>query len=159
MPLQVVFSFEENDNSSLADLFNVFVEVNVGHDISNAEYHAFLQAVLKNNQKYVPINTLIRTDGMLESVNLEDILFIEVFHHTVVIHCQNQIIETQGNLAKMEERLMAYGFVRTHRHYLVPFNKIRRITREDIIIPNNTTLHIGKTYQKKFRELTREKIL
>ena len=159
MPLQVVFSFEENDNSSLADLFNVFVKVNVGHDISYAEYHAFLQAIQKTNQKYVPINTLIRTDGVLESVNLEDILFIEVFHHTVVIHCNDQIIETHGNLAKMEERLREYGFVRTHRHYLVPINKIHQITREDIIIPNNTTLRIGRTYQKKFREITRERIL
>ncbi len=157
MPLQLVFCFEENDNPPLADLFNVFVKMKVGHDISNATYQAFLQAVLKANRKYVPIQMLIRVDRAHEPVNLEDILFIEVFHHTLKIHCKNRIIETPGNLTKMEERLRDYGFIRTNRHYLVPFNKIRRISHDEIIMQNERMLHIGKTYQKRIRALLRER--
>lgn len=157
MPSHVVFSFDENDNSPLADLFNVFVKVNVGHDISRTAYHAFLKAVLKTNQKYVPIQTLIRTDGVHESVNIEDILFIEVIHHTLFIHCRNRTIETPGNLTQMEERLRDYGFIRTHRHYLVPLNKILRISHDEIIMQNERMLHIGKTYQKKIRAMIRKR--
>ena len=159
MPLQVVFSFEENDNPPLADLFNVFVKVNVGRDISYADYLAFLQAVLKANCKYVPINALVRTDGVHESVNLEDILFIEVLHHTIIIHCKNKNIETSGSLTQMEERLSDYGFVRTHRHLLIPLDKIRRVEQDDIYIQNEAPLHIGKSYQKKIRAMIRERTL
>ena len=74
MPLHVVFSFDENDNSPLADLFNVFVKVNVGSDIPRNVYLAFLKAILKINRKYVSIRLLIRTDKVYESVNIEDIL-------------------------------------------------------------------------------------
>ena len=51
MPLHVVFSFDENDNSPLADLFNVFVKVNVGSDIPRNVYLAFLKAILKIKEK------------------------------------------------------------------------------------------------------------
>ncbi len=157
MSLHVVFSFDENDNPPLADLFNVFVKANVGHDISSTAYQAFLKEVLEANRKYVSIQTLIRTDRLHESVDIEDILFIEVFHHTLFIHCINKTIKAPGTLTEMEERLRDYGFIRTNRHYLVPFNKIRQISHDEIIMQNENMLHIGKTYQKKIRAMIREK--
>ena len=154
LSLQVVFSFEENDNPPLTDLFHTFIKIQVGRDIPYAAYHAFLQAVLKANHKYVPINTLIRIEGIHESVNLEDILYIEVTHHTIKIHCRNnKELETTGTLEKIEERLRDYGFIRTHRRYLVPVNKIRCVTRDAILLQNGCLLHIGKSYQKIIREL------
>ncbi len=159
MPSHVVFSFDENDNSPLADLFNVFVKVNVGHDISSNAYHAFLQEVLKANRKYVPSQVLIRTDRGHESVNVEDILFIEVFHHTLVIHCEEETYETTGTLTQMEERLRGCGFIRINRHYLVSYNKIMRISHNEIIMKKEQLLHIGKTYQKMIREMMRHRSL
>ena len=157
MPLHVVFSFDENDNSPLADLFNVFVKVNVGSDIPRNVYLAFLKAILKFNRKYVSIRLLIRTDKVYESVNIEDILFIEVFHHTLVIHCENKIYETQGNLMQMEELLRDFDFIRINRHSLVSFNKIMRISHNEIILKKEKQLHIGKTYQKMIRALIRQR--
>lgn len=157
MPLHVVFSFEENDNSPLADLFNVFIKANVGHDISETVYRAFLKEVLKTNRKYVPTQVLIRTDKDYESVNIEDISFIEVFHHTLVIHCENKTYETSGNLTQMEERLRDCGFIRISRHYLVSFNKILRISHNEIIMKKEQLLHVGRTYQKMIRALIRQR--
>lgn len=157
MPLHVVFSFEENDNSPLADLFNVFIKANVGHDISETVYHAFLKEVLKTNRKYVPIQVLIRTDRGHESVNVEDILFIEIFHHTLVIHCEEETYETTGTLTQMEERLRGCGFIRINRHYLVSFNKIMRISHNEIIMKKEQLLHVGRTYQKMIRALIRQR--
>ncbi len=159
MPSHVVFSFDENDNSPLANLFNVFGKVDVGHNISSSAYLAFLKAVLKLNQKYVPIQVLIRTDRGHESVNVEDIVFIEVFHHTLVIHCEEETYETTGTLTQMEERLRGCGFVRINRHYLVSFNKIIRISHNEIIMKKEQLLHVGKTYQKKIRALIRQRSL
>ena len=157
MPLHVVFSFDENDNSPLANLFNVFIKVNVGQNISSNAYHAFLKAVLKLNRKYVPIQVLIRTDQNYELVNIEDILFIEVFHHTLVIHCEKKTYETLGTLTQMEELLRDFGFIRINRHYLVSFNKIMRISHDEIVMKKEEKLHIGKTYQKMIRSLIRQK--
>ncbi len=159
MPSHVVFSFDENDNSPLANLFNVFGKVDVGHNISSSAYLAFLKAVLKLNQKYVPIQVLIRTYRGHESVNVEDIVFIEVFHHTLVIHCEEEAYETTGTLTQMEERLRGCGFVRINRHYLVSFNKIIRISHNEIIMKKEQLLHVGKTYQKKIRALIRQRSL
>ncbi|MBO7729945.1 MAG: LytTR family transcriptional regulator DNA-binding domain-containing protein [Lachnospiraceae bacterium] len=157
MLLHVLFSFEENDNPPLADISNVFVKVNASPDIPSNAYHAFLKTILKLNRKYVPIYLLIRTGKDYESVNIEDILFIEVFHHTLVIHCENKTYETQGSLTQMEECLRDCGFIRINRHYLVSFDKIMRISHNEIILKKEKQLHVGRTYQKMLRALIRQK--
>lgn len=155
--LQVVFCFEENDNPPLADLYNKFVKVNVGQNISSNTFRAFLQAVLKANRRYIPVQMLVPTLLGYKPVDLEDILFITVCHHTLLIHCKNEIYLMPGNLTKIEEHLGDYGFIRAHKQHLVSFNKIQKVCHDKIIMQNNETLHIGKTYQKKIRELVRQK--
>lgn len=155
----VIFSFEDQDNYSFADEFDYFVKIRVGYDISEADYQKFLKAILKRNRKYAPILLPIRTPGEIVYVDIEDISFIEVEHHTITVHCQDKKHKMTGNLSKMEDLLHDYNFVRMHQGYLVPFDKIRRIEHNDVILENETSLHIGKTYQKRIRAMARERSL
>ena len=58
---------------------------------------------------------------------------------------------------QMEELLRDFDFIRINRHSLVSFNKIMRISHNEIILKKEKQLHIGKTYQKMIRALIRQR--
>lgn len=153
MSYHVIFCFEEKSSKALDDLFKFFLKVEVGkRGTSFSHYLRFLEAIQKINRKYVPIKIPVRRDGVTELVDVADILFPEVFHRTIIIHCTGEDLETTGNLTSFEEQLKYHGFIRTHRHYLVSTSRIRRITGTDIILDNDESLPIGKTYRKEVKE-------
>ena len=152
MSYHVIFCFEENNSRALDDLFKFFLKVEVDkRDNSFSHYLQFLEAIQKLNRKYVPVRIPVRRDGITELVDVPDILYLEVSHRTILIHCIREELETTGNLTSYEEQLGPCGFLRIHRRYLISTSHIRTITSTDIILDNGTSLPIGKTYRQEVK--------
>ena len=100
----------------------------------------------------MPIKLPFRRDGIIELVDLSDILFLEVSHRTIVIHCSGEDFETIGDLATQNERLGPYGFLRIHRRFLISTSRIRKFTYTYVTLDNGESLPIGKTYRKEVNE-------
>lgn len=85
------------------------------------------------------------------NITLSCITYIESFAHTVTIHTVSATIRQAGSISKLEKQLTAYGFIRIHRFYLINKKHLSHIQNNEILLNDNTSLPIGKTYQTKIR--------
>lgn len=89
----------------------------------------------------------VRSDRKVVKILLGDILFVESLKDYVKIHLNDDIIITREKISILEEKLPEFGFIRTHRSFLVARKSIRAFTAETIEI-KNYEIPIGRTYKK-----------
>lgn len=92
----------------------------------------------------------IRADYTLIRIDLDNIIFIEGLDDYVKIHLENQPPVTARMIMKaMQEKLPPLDFVRVHRSYIVPLQRIESV-RGKIIYLDNEEIPIGSSYEENF---------
>ncbi len=119
----------------------------------------FQQAVQKalafyNYRKQVPGNQpqqlFIRADYALVKINTDDILFIEGLDDYLKIHLASQKpLTARMTMKAMQEKLAPEDFVRLHRSYIVPLDRIEWVRGKTISIAGQE-LPIGSSYEEAF---------
>ncbi len=66
----------------------------------------------------------IRTEWESETIRLRDIQYIEVLHHTAVLHLPDGIRRTRRGLRELEAELEGGSFLRCHRSFLVNLDHV-----------------------------------
>ncbi len=61
-------------------------------------------------------------------IKADDILYAEVFSHTITLHCINTTEDFNMRITDME-KLLGDGFFRCHRSYIVSMRHVCRVTR------------------------------
>jgi len=124
-------------------------------------FYKAVQKVLGNKQEQksesqaqsVPAQPMdfifVKTEHKILKVNLDDILYIEGLKDYISIFTAAERIITLQNMRKMEETLPVSKFVRVHRSYIVPLDKIEFIERSRIRIKDQI-IPIGDTYRDNF---------
>jgi DNA-binding LytR/AlgR family response regulator len=79
----------------------------------------------------------IRDNGILKSIRIEDILFLEAMGDYVKLHTPQKFHAVHTTLKAVEEKLPATKFMRVHRSYIVAIDKIETIEDGTIIIAKN----------------------
>lgn len=82
----------------------------------------------------------------------EEILYIEVVDHKVLIHCENKTYQWRGSLEKLQQELDGKGFYQIHRSFLIHVKKIRRYNSTSVWFANGVKIPIGKSRLNGFRE-------
>lgn len=119
----------------------------------------FQQAIKKANDFYsysrqVPgtINQslYIRADYSLIKINYEDIVLIESLDDYLKIYLSNdKIIVARMTMKSMVEKLPATEFIRVHRSFIVPLNRINQV-RNKVISISGKEIPIGGNYEEAF---------
>ena len=110
------------------------------------EYHTQVHAKDKSISNYL----YIRSEYALVKIIFKDILFIETMDDYVKIHqIGKKPFLTLMSLRKMMERLPSSEFIRVHRSYIVPLNKIESVRGKSIFL-GVTEIPIGHRYEKEF---------
>ena len=107
-------------------------------------YERFLKAAFKVREyfesKAQPANTVpyifLKSNGKLEKIVFDEILFIEGMENYVAIHLENRKIITHITIKSLLEKLPAKQFIQTHKSYIVAINKVDTI--------EGNTLHVQK---------------
>lgn len=76
----------------------------------------------------------IRDNGTLKKINTADILYLEAMGDYVKLHTAHKFHAIHTTLKALEEKLPAGKFMRVHRSYIVPLDKIEAIEDGAIII-------------------------
>jgi DNA-binding LytR/AlgR family response regulator len=97
---------------------------------ANKAYDYF-QSKQQTDQPYF----FVKTDGRLEKIIFEEILFVEALENYVAIHTAEKKLITHSTLKAMQENLPAQ-FIQPHKSYLVNMACINSI--------EGNVLHIGK---------------
>lgn len=72
----------------------------------------------------------IRSDWEMEEIRVRDIQYIEILHHTAVLHLTNGIRQTRKGLQDLEDEIGKGGsFLRCHRSYLVNLDHVTAIVQ------------------------------
>lgn len=109
------------------------------------------KAVNKRNTNLKSI--LIESNGVIERINEDSIMYVEIRDHQLYIYNREQIINIRKTLGEMEEILSRDEFIKPHRSYLVSLKYIKRINTKEIILKNNSVIPISRgNYKGVYRK-------
>lgn len=107
-----------------------------------------LEDIIKRLDKYlaeIERCYTFNSHNKLISVRLNDINYIEVYGHETLVHTANAVLTTSKALSAMEKELSEYGFIRTHKSYIVNTRYIFSVERNSIILSNGENLPVSRT--------------
>jgi two-component system, LytTR family, response regulator LytT len=87
---------------------------------------------------------LLKEGSATKVIAYKQILYIETDAKHLLIHTMDETVSYVGTMAKMEEQLSVYGFVRCHHSYLVNLAHIRRIDQNYILLSDNSRIPISR---------------
>ncbi len=109
-------------------------------------YNDFKRAI--DTYKNLHYKYEINYKNELTVVDVNEIIFMEVFDHSIIIHCTNKTYRKSGKLKEEIKILNCYGFVQCHKSMIINMLYIRSLTEKDVILKDNTILPLGKTFKK-----------
>lgn len=118
-------------------------------------YERFFKAVTRIKQqlsieeKKQSKQLLLYADKTNYRIQTADILYLKAEVDYVRFVTLNQQILILDSLQNWKEKLSGFGFVRTHRSYIVNLEKVEKTSGNQIII-GDEIIPIGRTYKEKF---------
>ena len=105
-------------------------------------------------------NIFLKTEHKVVRVKIADIRFIEGMSEYLKVHVEGQPRPIIMLLAmkRMEERLPS-NFLRIHRSYIVNMNHVLEVTKNRIVMDEETYLPIGDMYKDALGEYLADKYL
>lgn len=91
----------------------------------------------------------LHTKEETRRLNADDVTYIEVSDHDILIHTGGEVIRQWGNLKSYEEKLADSHFVRCNACYLVNLKYVRAINGDSVIVGTDA-LTISKAKRKEF---------
>ena len=91
----------------------------------------------------------VRSKEEIRLLNADDISFIEVSNHDILIHAYGEVIRQWGNLKSYEDKLASSHFVRCNACYLVNLKYVRGINGDTGTVGSDM-LTVSKAKRKEF---------
>ncbi len=119
---------------------------------------AVLQFNYKNNTpKETPQYIFIRADYSLIKINISDILYIESLDDYIrIFQADNTQVVARMTMKAILDKLPTPDFIRVHRSYIIPFNRIEHV-RNKVIYLDEREIPISKSYEADFFALFEDK--
>lgn len=93
---------------------------------------------------------MVKTKNGYEMLNPRDILYIDVFGHSLGFHTEKGTIYVWGALNDFEQKLTPHGFLRCSNSALVNFEKIKNVQGMEVLMSNGDTIVISHPRRKAF---------
>jgi two-component system LytT family response regulator len=90
----------------------------------------------------------VKADRKHYKIATDTILYIEGLKDYIRIHTPQEKIMVLENMKDILEQLPPHQFVRIHRSYIIPLDKIKVIEGNQIRMTDGTFLPVGETYRK-----------
>jgi DNA-binding LytR/AlgR family response regulator len=128
------------------------------------DYARFLKAMYKAKEyleflssKDLELSSIfVKVNYELMKINLKDIDLIEALDDYIKIHIKPQPVLTLMTLKSIQEKLPAKEFIRVHRSYIIPINKIEKFNRQKITVAGKE-VPVGSSYGNVIDELQKVK--
>ncbi|HEX8334501.1 MAG TPA: LytTR family DNA-binding domain-containing protein [Segetibacter sp.] len=128
------------------------------------EYDRFLKAVYKVNeyteflssQEMQLASIFLKVDYQLMKINLKEVELIEGLDDYIRIHLKPKPILTLMTLKSLQAKLPSTEFIRIHRSYIVPINKIESFGKNKVRV-SGKDIPIGSSYTEVYQQLLKSK--
>ncbi len=110
------------------------------------------------DEDYIFVKT--ESKGKLLKINLADIEYIEGMKNYVAIYRGGQKTLVYTNLKDLVNHLPARQFIRVHKSFIIPINRITGIEGNQILLKNVTAeILIGENYKADLMEIIKNKMI
>lgn len=99
---------------------------------------------MDNEQIYIH-----RTKSQITRIMIRNIYYLQCRQHNITIHTSHGTYGKYGTLSQELSILYPYGFIKCNQSCIVSLNKIRTIQNNDIILIDDTILHVSRSYAPK----------
>ena len=111
-----------------------------------------------NEDNYIFVKT--ESKGKLLKINLDDIEYIEGMKNYVAIYRGGQKTLVYTNLKDLILHLPAKQFVRIHKSFIIPINRITGIEGNRVVLKNVTAeILIGESYKDDLMEIIKHRMI
>lgn len=122
----------------------------------SAESHEADETDLEDD--YIFVKT--ESKGKLLKINLADIDYVEGMKNYVAIHCAQKKTLVYTSMKELEERLPHKAFLRVHKSFIIPVQKITGIEGNLVRLKNVIAeILIGESYKPDLMEIIRGKMI
>jgi len=116
------------------------------------------EAETKKEEEYIFVKT--ESKGKLLKINLADIEYIEGMKNYVAIYRSAQKTLVYTNLKDLVNHLPVKQFIRVHKSFIIPINRITGIDGNRILLKNVTAeILIGESYKDELMELIKQRMI
>ena len=91
----------------------------------------------------------VRKNDSVYQIKCEDILFIDIVRHDIVIHCRDDGYFLYGSLNKYEESLKKQGFARCSSSALINLRHVRMVKDNEVYVADKT-IRISRRMKTSF---------
>lgn len=114
------------------------------------DYSIFSAAMDAAMQEFQSKRFSVEYDGGTLSLVTSDILYLESYGHTVVIHSKAKEIRLRMSIQNSAEQLPKRCFASPHKSYLVNMEHILYTTTDEIILSDSSHLPISRRKKQEF---------
>lgn len=144
---KVIIIFLTNYINYVFDSFRVnafqFLKKPVSRADFENDFNRAIDAYKKMHCKYE-----IKFKNEINILEISDITHIEVFDHSIFVHCNSTAFQKCGKLKDEINYLKQYNFAQCHKSILVNMAHIKNIEEASIILRNNKCLILSKKYRQ-----------
>ena len=146
--------YVSNMDDRVYDIFRVHPWAFIRKSRYAEELPAVLEDYVRARRDAAAMLVLTGESGRTLSVDPMSLLYIEAVGKTqkLVFSGPEPPAVIRGTMHELEGLLLPYGFIRTHKGFLVNYRSIRRITSRSILLDNGETLPIGRDRLNPARE-------
>lgn len=112
-----------------------------------------MQQYIDGQQEYI-----CKTKSYTSIIKVRDIYYLEIKEHNITVHTNHDTYRKYGTLNQELSILSPYGFIKCNQSCIVSLSKIRTIQNNDVILIDNTLLHISRLYAPKLLTAFNRKI-
>ncbi|MCM1039188.1 MAG: LytTR family DNA-binding domain-containing protein [Roseburia sp.] len=110
--------------------------------IEEAKLSSVLDRAVANLQKVEPVQ-IFYVDGEALRIPPGEIVSVEAFAHAVVVTTIRDSYRINETISTIEE-LLGDGFVRCHRSYLAAVKYMKKITKTEIVMDNDSVIPLSR---------------
>ena len=139
------------------DAFHLKAAHYVVKPFTREQFEDAMHRAMERFTKKEPRRILLQSEnGVLETVDIDDILYIESLRYYRIVHTkERKIQENRRSLASLKEELDALApeqFILPYRGYIANQNAIRSISPDALLMQNGDTIPIKSGDFRKLRE-------
>ena len=113
-------------------------------------YEIIHPAISKRNiSNYIYLKSV---ENNLIKVDVNEIIYVEIFSHYLIYHLENREIKVRGTISEAENNLSNYYFSRISKSFLINLKHVINIKLDNVLLTGNIELIISRLRKKDFLE-------
>lgn len=111
------------------------------------EFEPMMNRLINYSLKKEP-TFVIKYNNNYKHIHASDVIYIESFSHTTIMHLINETIEIKKSIKDVLGNNLKL-FCRIYRSYYINIQYLESLSKHDVILLGNIVLPIGKKYKKE----------